>query len=88
MWRVRRAERHVEEKGAIGTNRLQVADPAYRVANQVFADVVSILRQGGRADVVIILGQLWVELIGFALQKAVETIEALLERPVIVRSRG
>ena len=83
MRRVRRAEREVEEERPVGPDRLQVADPAGRLVDDVLGDVVAVLGATRRVDVAVVARELGMELVGLALQEAVEAVEALLQRPVV-----
>ena len=86
MRRMHRAEREVQEERTVGTHRHEVANPTATLIDEVFTDVVAGTR--GRIDVMVVVSELGVELIGLALQETVKPIEAFLERPVVMRSGG
>ena len=85
---VHRAERQVEEEGPVGAHRPEIADPADRLIDEVLAQVVPVLRTAGRLDMVVVSRELRVKLVRLALKEAVEAVEALLQRPVRVRTSG
>ena len=90
--RVHGAEREVEEERPIRSHGHEVADPTRALVDEVFADVIADVATGGRAvwrvDVVVVVGELGVELIGLTLEETVEAVEALLQRPVVMRAGG
>src|SRR5207244_11895852 len=85
MGGVHGAERQVKKEGPVGAHGPEVPNPADRLIDEVLAQVVPVLRPAGRFDVVVVGGQLGVELVSLSLQEAVEAVEALLQRPVRVR---
>ena len=46
------------------------------VVDQVLAEVVAVGRRRGRVDVVVVVDELGVELVGLAVEEAVEAVEA------------
>ena len=51
-------------------------------------DVIPLLGRAGRVDVVLVVGQLRVELVGLALEEAVEAVESPLSGPVVEGAGG
>ncbi len=88
MRRMGSAERQIQEERTLGDQRGRVADIANRTIDDVLGDVVAVRRTARRIDKVIVAGELGGELIGLALQEPVVSIEASLERPVLIRSGG
>lgn len=58
------------------------------MVDQVCGQVVAVLRCRGRVNVVIVVSQFGVELVGFGAEKSVEAVEALLQRPVVEGACG
>ena len=88
VWRVRGAEREVEEERTVGPDGLRVVHELDRVIDEVLAQVVPVGRGFRRVHVVVVVHDLGMELIGLAVEEAVEPIEAALARPLVVRTRG
>ena len=84
-WRRRRGRGRTAGPG--GRDRRSRIEPI-GVVDEVLGHVVAVLGAAGRVDVVVVVGQLGVELVGLALEEAVEAVEALLQRPVVVRAGG
>ena len=85
--RVRRARREIQEERLPRIDRLLVPQKAHRPVRQILRQVISLLRPPGRIHMVIVVDQLRVELIRLAAHKAVEAIEAPLQRPILERTR-
>ena len=83
-----RAEGEVEEERAIRSHRHQIANPADRFVDEVFAEVITLFWSARWQTVLIVARELGVEVVGFTIEKPVVTIEALLQRPVVVRTGG
>ena len=74
----------VQEERLIGCGDVSVLDELDRLVGQVAAQVVAFLRLPGLLDRVVVIGQLWEPLVGFAAQKTVVALEAAPERPAVV----
>ena len=85
---VRRPERHVGEERTVGADPLAVGQHRQQLVDQVFRHVVAVFRPSRRLDRVVVAHQLGVELIGFALEEAVEAVEAATEWPLVERAGG
>ena len=88
MWCVHSAERVVEEDWPIGTDRLRVMNELDCLVRHVLGEVIALLGAARGLDVMVVVGQLWREMIGLALQEPIEPVEATLKRPVVEGSRG
>ena len=88
VWGVGGAERHVGEERTVGADALRVGQHREQLVDQVFRHVVAVLGLGGRLDRVVVAHQLGVELVGLALEEAVEAVEAAAERPLVERTGG
>ena len=85
---MRGAERDVGEERSVRTHPLAVADHPEELVDEIFADVVAVLGPGGCVDRVVVGDELGVELIGLALEEAVEAVEPATERPLVERARS
>ncbi len=74
----------VQEEGLVRRVDLRILDELDGLVGQVDAQVVALLRRLGLLDLVVVVGQLRIPLVGFAAQEAVETLEAAPERPAVV----
>ena len=79
------AEGDVEEVRLLLVDGPLVADELDRAVDHVLADVV--VRGVGGGDAVVVVGELGGELVGEGVEEAVVTVEALLQGPVVERSR-
>ena len=84
---VHRTEREIQEERPVGAHRLQIADPADGLIDDVFTEVIrpSVGHRRRRFEVVIVAGEFRAELIALTLQESVVLVEPLLQRPVVVR---
>ena len=82
-----RARREIEEERAVRPDRLRVVHEPDSPVDQVLGQVVSIFGAPRLVHGVIVVDQLGVELVGLAVEEAVEPVEAALERPLVVRAR-
>ena len=74
--RVGGAEGQVHEVGPVGPDRRGVVHEPDGVVDQVLAEVVALVGPGGGLDGVVVVDQLGVELVGLAVEEAVEAVEA------------
>ena len=74
----------IQEEGLVRRVDLRILDELDGLVGQVDAQVVALLRRLGLLDLVVVVGQLRIPLVGFAAQEAVETLEAAPERPAVV----
>ena len=88
MWRVSGAEGQVHEERAIGPNADRIVDELDRFVDEIFRQVITVLGTTRRLDPMVVVHQFRMELVGFAIEKAVEAIEAALQRPLVERSGG
>ena len=84
VWCVGGTEGGVEKERTIGAHRHGVMHELDRLVDDVLADVVALIRAPRWVDVVVVVGQRWAELVGLAVQKAVEAIKAPLQWPLVV----
>ena len=77
------AEGEVGQERPVGADPLAVADHQQQLIDEVLAEVVAVLGAGRRVGAVIVDDQLRVELVGLALQEAVEAVEAPAQRPLV-----
>ena len=80
-------EREVGEERTIGRRADVIAREGDGVIDEIFGDVVAVLGRGRWIDVVVVVDELWAELVGLSLQEAVEAVEALRQRPIVERAR-
>ena len=72
-------------QGLSGCDCLRVADELERLVGEVLGEVVALLGQVRLVDVVVVLDQVGIPLVGLAADEAVEAVEAARERPVALR---
>src|SRR5665213_1244757 len=76
-------ERQVGEERPVGPDGDRVVDEPDGVVDQVLAQVVPVVGGGGGLDVMVVVDEVGGELVGLALEEAVEPVEAPLERPLV-----
>ena len=54
------------------------------LVGQILGQVIAVLRPVGLVDEVVVLDEVRIPLVGFAADEAVEAVEALVERPVLL----
>ena len=81
------AERDVREERAIGPHARGVGHHGEELVDQVFGEVVAVLRLARRCDEVVVADEFGMELVGLAFEEAVEPVEAAGEWPLVERSR-
>ena len=84
VWCVGGAEGGVEEERAIGAHRHGVVHELDRLVDDVLADVVALIGALRRVDVVVVVGQRRAELVGLAVEEAIEAIKTPLQWPLVV----
>jgi hypothetical protein len=67
--------------GLVGLGLLGVADEPERLVRQVLGEVIAVLGRVGLVDVVVVLRQVGIPLVGLAADEAVEAVVAQPERP-------
>ena len=80
---VGRSQGEVGEERPIGSDRHRVVDELEGPVDQVLGEVVALLRRARRVDPVVVVGEVGGELVGLAVEEAVEAVEAPLERPAV-----
>ncbi len=80
------AKGQVGEEGPVRRRRHMVVRETDRLVDQVGREVVALCGRAGRLDVVVVLHQLGTELVGLALEEAIEAVEAARQRPVAKRA--
>ncbi len=86
MRRMRRAERDVEEERLFRHGCLLRVHHADRLIDQVFAEVITLIRRLRRLHRMIVAGQIRTPLVGLAFEEAVVAVEAACERPLVERA--
>ena len=81
-------EGQIHEEGTVRVDRPIVVQEADRLVDKILAEVVAVVGPGWRLYMVVVNGELRVELVGFATEEPVETAEPALERPLVKRSGG
>ena len=84
---MRGARREIEEERAVRPDRLRVVHEADGPVHQVLGQVVSLFGAPRLVHRVIVVDQLGMELVGLAVEEAVEPVEAALERPLVIGTR-
>ena len=82
--RVAGARGVIQEERLVRRVDLRILDELDGLVGQVDAQVVALLRRLGLLDLVVVVGQLRIPLVGFAAQEAVVALEAAPERPAVV----
>ena len=82
------SERQVHEEGPVGTHTHRVVHEFDGLVDQIFTQVIAVLRATRRFDPVVVVDQFGVELVGLTVEEPVEPIESALQRPLIERSGG
>ena len=88
MGRVVRARREIEEERLVGRDLLQVGDEADRLVGKVGGQVIAFFRRLRRLDLMIVVDEVGIILMGVAAEKAVIALEAAPERPAIIGTGG
>ena len=83
--RVASTGREVEEERPVGRGCAQIVDIRDRVVGEVLGEVVARLRRAWWIDLVVVVHEIRVVLVGLARHEAIETIEAAAERPPLLR---
>ena len=78
----------VEEEGFVGGVDVRVLDELDRLVGQIDAQMVAVLRQCGLLDLVVVVGQFRIPLVGLATEEAVVALEAATKRPAVVGAGG
>ena len=78
----------IQEERSVGTNRNQITNPCSRLIYEIFREVISLFRCARRENMLIVLCEFGIKLIGLAIEETVETIETFLQRPIGVRPRS
>ena len=78
----------VQEEGLVGRVDVRVLDELDRLVGQIDAQMVAVLRQCRLLDLVVVVGQFRIPLVGLATQEAVVALEAATERPAVVGAGG
>ena len=81
--RVRGTERHVQEEGALRSERYLIAQHGDGTIDHILRDVVAGFGQRRCLDVVVVAREFGIELVCLALHEAVEAVESPLQRPVV-----
>ena len=87
MRRVVSAGAEIQEERLVGRHLLRVANELYGLVDQVFGQVIALLRRFRRLDLVVVVDQIGIILVGVAAQESVVALEAASQRPTIVRTR-
>ena len=82
-----RAGAEIQEEWLIGRYLLRVANELYALVDQVFGQVIALLRCLRRLDLVVVIDQIGIILVGVAAQESVIPLETAAQRPTIVRTR-
>ena len=74
------------KKGLSGWDGAEVLEEQRRLVGQVLGEVVPLLRRRRRLDVVVVVDELGVVLVGLAAHEPVEALEPAPERPLVARA--
>ena len=88
MGRMVRARREIEEERLVGSDLLQVGDEADRLVGEIRREVIAFLRSFRRLDLMIVVDEVGIILVGVAAEEAVVALEAAPERPAVVGAGG
>ena len=86
--RVVRARREIEEERLVRSDLLQVGDEADRRVGEIGGEVIAFFRRFRRLDLMIVVDEVGIILMGVAAEEAVIALEAAPERPPIIRAGG
>jgi hypothetical protein len=75
MGRVVRARREIEDERLVWRDLLQVGDEADRLVGEVGREVIAFLRRLRRLDLMIVVDEVGIILVGVAAEKAVIALE-------------
>ena len=75
-------EGQIKKERPIRPDGLCIADKGHGLIDDIFTDMVALIRFAGRINRVVVIGQLRVKLVGFTLQKSIKTVETALKGPV------
>ena len=87
MRRVHGPGAEIHKEGLVRGDLLGIGNEADGFVGQVFSDVIAFLGRFRRLDLVIVVDQFGIILVGFATEEAVETLETSAQRPAVVRTR-
>lgn len=85
VWGVTCARTEIHHPRFVGSGRPRVGQELDRTVGQVFGKVIPVIRPGRRVDLMIVVPQVWIPLVGQAAQKPVEAVESPLDRPGSLR---
>jgi len=88
MWRMRRARCKVQKEGLVGRNLLGRSDELDRLVYQILSEMVALLRRLGWLDLVVVIDQVGILLVGIAAQEAIIALEAPSQWPAVVGASG
>ena len=74
----------VQEERLVGGDLFRVGDELVRLVDQIGGQVVALLRRLRRLDLMVVVDQIRVVLVGVAAEEAVEALEAAAQRPAVV----
>ena len=86
--RVVRAGREIQKERLVGRDLLQVGDEADRLVGEIRGEVIAFLRRFRRLDLMIVVDEVGIILMGVAAEKAIIALEAAPERPAVIRAGG
>ena len=81
MGRMGRAGAEIHEEGLCRIGGAQVAEKRNRLVRQIFGEMILLCCCLGRLDVVVVVGEIGAELIGFGAEEAIVAVEALAQGP-------
>ena len=87
MRRVVCAGGEIQEERLVRRHLLGVPNELDRLVDEVFGQMVALLRRLRRLDLVVVIDQIGIVLVSVAAEETVVTLEAASQRPAIVRSR-
>ena len=86
MGRVVRARREIEKERLVGRDLLQVGDEVDRLVGKIGGEVVALFRRLWRLDLMIVVDEIGIILMGVAAEKPVIALEAAPQRPAVIRT--
>src|SRR5947207_13073811 len=82
------AGREIQEEWFIRCHLLAICDELDRLVGQILSEVITLFRSFRRIDLVVVVYEVGIVLLGVAAEKSVLSFEATAERPAIIWTGG